>query len=392
MAGGSGGDMAMIGGLPSAIAKKVVTGSQHTCALTTAGAVRCWGVTEHGQLGDGTISPDAVVNTPVQVIGLTTGVLDLSAAGDHTCAVTAGGGVKCWGANNSGQLGNGITTDSATPVAVMGLSSGVTAVTTGEAHSCALLSGGTVKCWGSNSDLQLGATATDASPTPVPVAGLAAGVTAIAAGTDNLGTGHTCALAGGVVQCWGNNSSGELGRTTTDFTDGVPGNVTGLSGVGGVAVGASTTCTFASSNGAASCWGRDDEGELGDGHDGVSLEQHSPVAVSGPLTGVTSLSAGFYFTCAVAGGAAKCWGDGSDGELGNGGEALQHAPVQVTGLSAGVAQIAAGTHHACAVLSSGAVTCWGLNSAGQLGDGKDGTGTGVTENNSDVPVAVLSLP
>src|SRR5207248_319737 len=141
-----------------------------TCALTSAGAVKCWGANGVGQLGDGTTTER---QTPGTVSGLASGAAALAAGG--TCALARAGAVKCWGANYVGQLGDGTTTDRLIPVAVSGLASGAAALAAGGAHTCALTSAGAVKCWGWNENGQLGDGTTADRLIPVAVSGLASG-------------------------------------------------------------------------------------------------------------------------------------------------------------------------------------------------------------------------
>ena len=182
-------DVAGLGGVPA-----ISAGEQHTCALTTAGGIKCWGDNTFGQLGDGTTTNQSA---PIDVVGLTSGVASVAAGQGHTCVVTSAGGAKCWGINDFGQLGDGTTGTSFTPVDVSGLTSGVATVSTGSVHTCAVTTAGGVKCWGWNVLGQLGIGALDSNDHLVPedVVGLASGVAAVSAG--DL---HTCALttAGGV--------------------------------------------------------------------------------------------------------------------------------------------------------------------------------------------------
>jgi alpha-tubulin suppressor-like RCC1 family protein len=193
----------------------LAAGSSHTCALTEAGGLHCWGDNAHGQLGDGT-SEDR--STPVRVSGLERGVIALTAGGWHTCALTEDGGVHCWGWNGRGQLGDGTTEDRSTPVTVSGLQSGVTAITAGGSYTCALTDAGAVRCWGNNEDGQLGDGTTENRTTPVRVSGLDSDIIALAAGES-----HTCALAeDGGVHCWGWNWDGQLGDGTAGSHSAVP--------------------------------------------------------------------------------------------------------------------------------------------------------------------------
>jgi alpha-tubulin suppressor-like RCC1 family protein len=339
----------------------IAAGVHHTCALTGGGAVKCWGNNGAGQLGIGTTDDHT---TPVDVTALGNGVTAIAAGWDHTCALTIAGAVKCWGGNIEGQLGDGTTDERAVPVDVTGLNSGVNAVTAGGNHTCALTSGGGVKCWGSNAAGQLGNGTTDGHPMPVDVSGLDSGVTGIAAGRS-----HTCALtsASGVT-CWGSNSSGQLGDGTTDDRT-VPVDVNGLdSGVVAITAGGFHTCALMS-GGAVKCWGSNAEDQIGNAT--IVLYYAAPVAVAGLDSGVTAFGAGGYHTCAVTStGAVKCWGSNLDGQLGNGRETSRSpAPLAVRGLSSGVTAIAAGGSHTCALTSTGGLKCWGSNTDGQLGNG-----------------------
>ncbi len=337
----------------------ISAGASHSCAVTTDGGVKCWGYNSIGQLGDGTNTTRII---PIDVLGLSSDVMAITVGLSHTCALTTGGGVKCWGSNSKGQLGDGSTTSSFTPVNVSGLSSGVMAIAAGGSHTCALTTGGGVKCWGNNEFGQLGDGTTIKSSTPVDVNGLTNVVVAITAGDS-----HTCALTtGGGVKCWGNNVDGRLGdgTTTNRYT---PVDVSGLSsGVSNIAAGSYHTCGL-TSGGGMKCWGNNEYGQLGDG---TTIARTEPVEVSGLSSGVSDISTGLYHTCAVTTeGGAKCWGYNEASQLGDGTTIDRNTPVQVNGLTNGVSVITAGGLHTCALTSEGGVKCWGYNFYGQLGDG-----------------------
>jgi alpha-tubulin suppressor-like RCC1 family protein len=330
-------------------ATAISAGLGQSCALIRRGGVKCWGSNGHDELGDG-----SAVNrsTPVDVSGLGSGVRAIAAGARHTCALTSAGGVKCWGNNSFGTLGNGTTGRPFTPVDVAGLSSGVTAIAAGLDHSCALTSVGGVKCWGYNRFGELGDGTTGDRSAPVDVVGLSTGVTAIAAGSF-----QSCALtSAGVVKCWGGTSGNRL----------TPVDIVRLSGgVRAIAVSGGHGCALTGSGG-VKCWGRNDAGQLGDG---TTSNSSTPVDVSGLASGVTAITAGVGNSCALTSvGGVKCWGLNDFGQLGDGSAVNRSTPVDVSGLRRGVRAIAAGSFHGCALTSSGGVRCWGLNASGQLGD------------------------
>ena len=347
----------------SGIAETLSLGAYHSCATFQGGATQCWGTNADGQLGDESVG---LARSPAAVPGLSSGVTAIAAGYAHTCARLTGGAVKCWGANGSGRVGDNSTATRLAPVDVAGLSSGVVTLAAGGAHTCALLTGGAVKCWGANDWGQVGDNSTTTRLTPVDVAGLSSGVTAIAAGYD-----HTCALlTGGAVKCWGDNFWGQLGDNSTN-SQFAPVDVAGLSsGVTAIAAGYAHTCARLT-GGAVKCWGANGSGQVGDNSTATRL---APVDVSGLSSGVVTLSAGGFHTCALlTGGAVKCWGRNTSGQVGDNSTTTRLTPADVAGLSSGVTAIAAGYDHTCARLSGGALKCWGLNQYGQLGDASAGT-------------------
>jgi alpha-tubulin suppressor-like RCC1 family protein len=305
---------------------QLTAGSNHTCALI-AGGVKCWGDNLSGELGNGLLTP---INEPrpVDVVGLTDAVA-VAAGSIHTCALRRGGTVQCWGRDWEGQLGNGSDDgdDQTTPVDVVGINNAV-GLASGDRHSCALIAGGTVKCWGSNSYGQLGDGAVGGQAmSPVDVNGLT-GVASLGAGT-----GSTCAhLTDDSVVCWGWDGRGQLGDGDDDeANEPIPVPVALATGVERLSVGKTHSCAVLPT-GTAQCWGWDRDGALGNG--APTADQPIPVDVT-DLTGIASITAGVTSSCAITTDARLyCWGRDAEGQVGNGddGQAIKHTPVLVEGL------------------------------------------------------------
>ncbi len=359
--------------LPPGSFVEVSAGTFHACARLETGGVQCWGVNGAGQLGNDSLVGSAI---PVNVVGITTAV-QISAGRNHSCARLADNTLRCWGSNNSGQLGNNSNTSSPVPVSV-NLITGASQVSAGDDHTCARLAagGGSVRCWGSNADGQLG----DGSNTTrleavAPVGGTGTtGTTSLSAGGS-----HTCArISDGTLRCWGLGTSGQLGNGL-QVSGNVPTTVSTLSSATSVSAGLLHTCARLA-DGTLRCWGSNNVGRLGDGTFTTRLV---PTAVLGIAAGSsTGVDAGSNQTCAnMTDNTLRCWGSGDRGQIGNGAFALTPTPLAVVGIVTPIA-LSAGSEFACAVLTSGLVKCWGNATAGRLGNGD-------AVNNRATPGAVL---
>lgn len=380
------------------------TGDTFSCAVTDSGGVVCWGRNSYGNLGDGTTSdrttPTAVVGTGQSSGGTPlSGVRSLAVGESHACVVVSGGGVKCWGWNASGQLGDGSTTNRSTPVDVLavGESSGgatltnVKEISAGNFHTCALMNDNSVTCWGSGSSGQLGDARSTSSTSPVIVVatGQTAGGTALSdVSSVAAGGSHTCALmTSGGVKCWGSNQDGALGDSTTNPRS-APINVvatgeasasgTPLSDIVAISGGKfNSTCAITSAGG-VKCWGDNSNGKLGDGS---TTARRTPIDVTdggSAMLGVSAISHGASHTCALTtSGSAKCWGWNFYGQLGDGTSTQSNSPISVvaTGQTSGgtaisgLSSISVGAEHTCALTVAGGAKCWGRNVRGQVGDG-----------------------
>jgi alpha-tubulin suppressor-like RCC1 family protein len=335
---------------------QVNIGANSACAVTTGGTGYCWGNNTNGQLGNGATTN---TTTPVRIAGgLTFGTVGAGSLQYFSCGLVTSGAAYCWGYNDYGQLGNGTFVASANPVAVTGnLTFGALSVGEG-GHACGIAGGGAAYCWGYNASGQLGVSSVAYTNSPVAVSGGLA-FAAISAGENAQTCGVTAAGAG---YCWGFNGDGELGNGTTTNTN-APTAVSGGLVFSNISAGYVSTCGLTTA-GAAYCWGDNTYGELGNG---TTTNSSTPVAVGGNHT-YSSLSVGDAFACGVAtGGTVYCWGYGSQGQLGTGAIAASSAPIAIFG-GLTYSSVSAGYASACAVTTGGAAYCWGNNSFGQLGN------------------------
>jgi alpha-tubulin suppressor-like RCC1 family protein len=340
--------------------QRLAAGNQFGCGITPTGGVKCWGSGLYGELGNGGTTGSTV---PTPVTGLSAGVVAVSAGAQSACALTSGGAVECWGYGGAGNLGNGNTAHSYVPVPVTGLSSGAVAISAGGAQSCAVTSQGSLLCWGQNEYGEVGDGTLALRDTPVPVMGLGSGVKAVATGYS-----VTCALTDvGAVWCWGDNTYGALGNGSSATYSAVPVAVSGLSsGVRSLSVGDEAVCALTSSG--VMCWGDNVDGDLGNGTSasqsttpvpafaasnliGLGLGSFwntqcawagsvwcwgtnygsAPTAIPG-LTNVQTIVVGAPQGpfCALVNEAPYCWGQNDQGELGNGTMTGSSTPVPVS--------------------------------------------------------------
>lgn len=379
-------------------------GEDHACAVKSDGSLFCWGNNDSGQLG---LNSTSTAYYPAQVHGLDdtgylTDIIQSAAGSDHTCALKSDGTVYCWGYNWYGQLGDGTQTTRYMPVQVHGEDNNgyltdVVEVSAGEQHSCALKSDGTVYCWGMLWPGQSGSSGEN-NYFFTPESVLAPSGVENLSGIEQISSGynHACGISNShEIYCWGNNSYGQLGDGTTTASglrmsikvkssDGL----SDFSSAKNVEGGYAHTCTV-TTDGAAYCWGSNSNGQLGDNS---TTNRDLPVRVHGEndqgnLADVESISAGNQQSCAINGdGAAYCWGEGWDGELGDGLDSYSYTPVQVLNVAGtddfqDAYQVSAGKYFTCATDIDGAVYCWGSNNTGAIGNNGSG---------NIVPAAVIN--
>ncbi|GGN59310.1 hypothetical protein GCM10010112_14140 [Actinoplanes lobatus] len=341
-------------------AVRLAAGNAHTCVVDGAGRAYCWGYNYEGQLGS---SGTANRSRPIAV-RTPAGVLfrQITAGDGHTCALARNSRAYCWGDGRLGQLGDGATADRRAPTAVKGPV--FVQLTAGDDHTCGLSGDGRAYCWGNGEYGQLGDGALGRRSVP--------GVVPAPARFTQLSAGgvHTCGAAGdGRVYCWGNGVYGQLGDGGT-VNRSRPVAVPAPAGVRltWVAAGRYHTCALGS-DAKTYCWGQGTSGELGDGG---TVNRSRPVPVKSPA-GVrfVRLAAGSGHTCGLGSDARTyCWGQGGSGELGYGGRANRAVPVAVkTPTGVVFTQLTAGESHTCGLVGGVRVYCWGEGLAGRLGDG-----------------------
>lgn len=342
---------------------QIAAGEYHTCALLDSGGVHCWGDNFRGQLGNGASGngQESAEALPVQGV---VGAVHIAAGTAHNCAALASGGVKCWGYNFRGQLGDGSTTTRPTAVSVLGVTDAV-AVAAGGDHSCALRQGGAIKCWGYNGDGELGHGGNELYLTSAVDVATISTATAITA--RNL---HTCArINDGRVYCWGRNSDGQLGDGSYTSPRRTPVEVSGLSAVAQLSAGWLHTCAVLSSGG-VKCWGSNTYDTLGTGS---TTSSNVPVDAYATVSNALVVAGGEQHSCVVRNvfgvGRIECWGYNGNGRLGYGivpATGVVHRAVRVLGNDA-FASVSAGRQHTCALTTGGSAKCWGGNGAGQIG-------------------------
>jgi alpha-tubulin suppressor-like RCC1 family protein len=360
----------------------LAAGYYFACAALADKKVRCWGGNSSGQIGQGLGDVTPLYKTPKEVPGLVN-VEQVAATFGTACARISDGTVKCWGSNSSGELGNGTAPDAAShpvPTVVTGLS-GVTFISgSSGGHFCAIGGGGGIKCWGSNSGGELGNGTVTPTTSSTPVIVCAPGSTTLpctaAAGATFVagGDNHTCAaFAGGQVACWGGNEDAQLGLPADQAKHPFAANLAGLDAKY-LSAGNRVSCAVTLA-GSAVCWGNNGATRLGNGTD--NQNQVTPVEVctkqdcSTKMTGATGISNFDVSTCALAGGAVSCWGDNTGGQLGDGNATASQNFAGSIAIAKGGQLVVSGGQTNYAVVADGAnrdVKCWGDDGNAQCGD------------------------
>ena len=342
-----------------------------TCGIFTSGSVSCWGGNysssseRYGQSGTSSNSYYAYPLSGNAVENISN-IAKIASGKYHHCAIDNSSKIWCWGRNNYGQQGDGISEDNYAPVEVIGISNAVE-IDLGDDFSCARLSDKTVKCWGNLTQGRLGY---GVGPVSAPVYNVSA------AKEISMGANHSCVLNdNGTVKCWGEGGNGRLGDGyTTDRS--YPVDVYNLSNASQIVTGNDFTCALRSDSNIA-CWGNNTDGIAGTWGE----LSYTPTNIPS-ISDVKALDAGNSHVCALLNsGGIKCWGKGDNGRLGNYNSSTMESPQSVREISSSTA-IGLGENHSCAVLNNNYVVCWGWGASGQLGNNE--------EYSYNIPVLVRS--
>ncbi len=345
----------------------VASGNNNVCVVEGNTKIVCWGA---GTLGAGPSGGSMNWTSPQPVSGLTTNVSALAKADllnddsvYQNCAIQ-NGGVKCWGSNLNGGVGDGTSTNRTTPVTAIPALSSVTDLAeisgTTNASTCAVVNGG-IKCWGSGYGLA-----------PMQIVASGSGASSIQMTQyDSFFDSYACSVIAGGVQCWGTNTFGQLGNGSTTSSSTTPVvAIAAASGVTKVEVRQGSSCAVI--NGGLNCWGYNDTGQIGDGS---TTQRNSPVQIFASGSGVTDVIIvgawsfeGSATTCAVIAGGLKCWGFNSGGLVGDGSTTTRLSPVDIIPPGSGVTKVFGSSTNLCAIKNSG-LFCWGSNTSGGLGVG-----------------------
>jgi alpha-tubulin suppressor-like RCC1 family protein len=347
---------------------QVSAGGSHSCGVSSTNQAYCWGYNQFSQLGSGTNTgpelcegaggPFACSTRPVLVAG-NLRFLQISAGSFHTCGVTTEHRLYCWG-SGGGWLGDGTTKERSAPVLVAG-GRLYRQVDAGLVHTCAVTTGSRAFCWGDNGDGQLGDGTTTRRLMPVAVVGT------LSFRQVSAGIGSPASSCGTTTDnrafCWGDNTQGQVGDSSSLRRRPRPSAVAGGHSFRQVDVGFAHACGVTTGN-RAYCWGNGRNGQIGNGRAYLSFW---PRAVAGGLF-FERISAGLFHTCAESTtNRAYCWGSNTFGQLGNGTDIGSRTPVPVTG-GLFFQQLSAGSWHSCGRTST-ATFCWGDGFFGQLGNG-----------------------
>ena len=421
---------------PASVLAIATAGGQHTCALLSDASVKCWGRNDNGQLGlgdkqhRGDGASEMGANLPALALGTNKTAKAIAAGVAHACAILNDNTVKCWGNNSYGQLGLGNLDNrgddpnemgDSLPAVSLGAGKTAMALAAGEFHTCALLSDGSVKCWGRNANGQLGqgdksnrGGAPNQMGDSLPAVALGTGKTAKALAA---GDARTCVLLNGdTVKCWGLNAYGQLGLgDVLSRGDGPNQMGDSLSAVAlgtgktakALAAGAIHTCALLNDD-TVKCWGNNDSGRLGlgdttsRGNAASTMGDSLPAVALGNGKTAKALAAGQWHTCALLGDdTVKCWGGNGSGQLGMGDEQGRgdvpnemgdSLPAVALGTGTKAKAIAAGAIHTCALFGDDTVKCWGANGFGQLGLGDMGDrGNQAGEMGDSLPTVPFGL-